>query len=72
MRQKQGVRQELLVGCSEGTGGTVSETCRSYIHALSPANLQSSFRKSGIYPYNPSAVDEINFKPSVALKSCQR
>ncbi|KAJ8307379.1 hypothetical protein KUTeg_015463 [Tegillarca granosa] len=112
----QRMRQELLDGCSEGTGGTVSESahtshvlqpldlgcfgpfqriynsechkfirqnpsstitrynicsiaCRSYIHALSPANLQSSFRKSGIYPYNPSTVDELNFKPSFALKS---
>ncbi|KAJ8310927.1 hypothetical protein KUTeg_012792 [Tegillarca granosa] len=58
---------------SSTTYNICSLACRSYIHALSPANLQSSFRKSGIYPYNPSAVDEINFKPSVAFKSsCQR
>ncbi|XP_053401882.1 uncharacterized protein LOC123566337 isoform X1 [Mercenaria mercenaria] len=42
--------------------------CSAYSKALSASNLQASFRKTGIYPYNPSAVDPSNFKPSEALQ----
>ncbi|XP_053385176.1 uncharacterized protein LOC128550335 [Mercenaria mercenaria] len=42
--------------------------CSAYSKALSAGNLQASFRKTGIYPYNPNAVDPSNFKPSEALQ----
>ena len=41
--------------------------CKTYIAALSPANLQRSFRKAGIYPFDPSVIDESVFLPSKAL-----
>lgn len=42
--------------------------CTAYSKALSPENLQSSFRKAGICPFNPEVVDPANFKPSEALQ----
>ena len=42
--------------------------CSAYIKAFSPENLRSSFRKAGIYPFNPDIVDPVNFKPSEALQ----
>ncbi|XP_052071024.1 uncharacterized protein LOC127709474 [Mytilus californianus] len=38
--------------------------CKGYLHALSPSNLQSAFRKTGIYPYDPHMVDRSNFAPA--------
>ncbi|CAC5366940.1 unnamed protein product [Mytilus coruscus] len=38
--------------------------CKGYLHALSPSNLQSAFRKTGIYPYDPHMVDRYNFAPA--------
>ena len=38
--------------------------CKGYLHALSPSNLQSAFRKTGIYPYDPNTVDRSNFAPA--------
>ena len=40
----------------------------AYIKALSPENLCSSFRKAGIYPFNPDVVDPVYFKPSEPLQ----
>lgn len=42
--------------------------CKAYVAALSPQNLQGSFRKAGIYPFNPDIVDESNFLPSTVLQ----
>ncbi|XP_046547260.1 MFS-type transporter clz9-like [Haliotis rubra] len=42
--------------------------CRAYGKALSPDNLRSSFRKSGIYPFEPLAVDKSAFIPAKVLK----
>ena len=42
--------------------------CSAYTKALCPENLRSSFRKAGIYPFNPDVVDPVNFKPSEALQ----
>ncbi|XP_052283399.1 uncharacterized protein LOC127880180 [Dreissena polymorpha] len=43
--------------------------CQAYAKALSASNLQASFRKTGIHPYNPSVVDASHFKPSEVLHS---
>ncbi|KAH3809826.1 hypothetical protein DPMN_138206 [Dreissena polymorpha] len=40
----------------------------AYSQALSPNNVQASFRKTGIYPYYPNAIDSSVFKPSEALQ----
>ncbi|KAH3794022.1 hypothetical protein DPMN_147551 [Dreissena polymorpha] len=40
---------------------------QAYANALSAGNLQASFRKIGIHPYNPSVVDASHFKPSEVL-----
>ncbi|KAH3791567.1 hypothetical protein DPMN_145055 [Dreissena polymorpha] len=37
---------------------------KAYAKALSPNNLYASFRKHGIYPYYPNALDSSIFKPS--------
>ncbi|KAL4221865.1 hypothetical protein ACF0H5_020120 [Mactra antiquata] len=42
--------------------------CSAYLKALTPGNLQSSFRKAGIYPLNPDMVHPSNFKPSEVLQ----
>ena len=42
--------------------------CRAYCKALSPENLQSAFRKSGIFPLNPQAVNQSYFLPATALE----
>jgi hypothetical protein len=41
---------------------------KAYSQALSPNNLQASFRRTGIYPYDPNAIDSSVFKPSEALQ----
>ncbi|MES9882742.1 MAG: hypothetical protein ABW185_17890 [Sedimenticola sp.] len=35
---------------------------KAYTKALSPVNLQAAFRKSGVYPFNPSAIDATTFE----------
>ena len=40
----------------------------AYSKALTPSNLLSSFRKTGIYPYNPHILHSFNFKPSEVLQ----
>ena len=44
--------------------------CKTYTAALSPGNLQSSFRKAGIYPFDPSTVYESIFLQSKVLNRC--
>jgi hypothetical protein len=43
--------------------------CKAYMLSLTPTNLCSSFRKCGIYLFDPSAVDAVNFLPSTVFKS---
>ena len=42
--------------------------CKAYSKALSPTNLINSFRKAGIYEFNPSVVNKSLFKPAEVLK----
>jgi hypothetical protein len=44
-------------------------SCKAYMLSLTPTNLCSSFRKCEIYPFDPSAVDAVNFLPSTVFKS---
>lgn len=37
---------------------------KAYTKALSPENLQNSFRKTGIYPFDSSAIDGTILEPS--------
>ncbi|MES9882472.1 MAG: hypothetical protein ABW185_16510 [Sedimenticola sp.] len=48
-----------------------SVACKAYTKGLSPANLQSAFRKSGIYPFNPSAIDSTVFEADQLRKEFQ-
>ncbi len=41
--------------------------CKAYSLSLAPSNLQSSFRKCGIYPFNSSAATVMDFVPSTVL-----
>ena len=40
---------------------------QAYPTAFSPVNIFSGFKKTGIYPFNPSAVDDRELVPSTAL-----
>ena len=40
--------------------------CQSYTTALTPSNVQRSFKKTGIWPFNPSVIQEEVFKPAEA------
>lgn len=48
-----------------------SIACKAYSHALSPENLKGSFRRSGIYPFDPSAVDSSQFVPATVFNNEQ-
>lgn len=39
-------------------------SCSAYQKGLSPHNLTSSFKKSGIYPFNPKAIDTSELAPA--------
>ena len=39
-----------------------------YAAALSPANIQSAFKRCGIYPYNPSVISDSAIAPSLSFK----
>lgn len=45
-----------------------SIACSAYGKALSPENIQRSFRKARIYPFNSNVVDLWTFKPSEVLQ----
>ena len=49
-----------------------SIACPAYAKALFPGNLQSAFRRCGIYPFNPNAVDQTNFRPSEVLQHSEQ
>ena len=39
-----------------------------YAAALSPVNIQSAFKRCGIYPYNPSVISDSVIAPSLSFK----
>lgn len=39
--------------------------------AMSPENLMAGFRATGIYPFNPSAIPEVAFAPSILTEKKQ-
>ncbi|XP_041369513.1 uncharacterized protein LOC121383507 [Gigantopelta aegis] len=43
--------------------------CKVYCVALTPANLQSSFRKTGIYPFDRDVIQPSTFLPSAVLSN---
>ena len=60
-------------GISITRNNICSIACKAYTKALSPENLQNSFRKAGICPFNPDIVDRSSFLPATVLeqeKSC--
>lgn len=46
-------------------------SAKAYSLALSPENLRSSFRRAGIYPYNPEAVPSYLLIPSEVYRNVQ-
>ncbi|VDI42074.1 Hypothetical predicted protein [Mytilus galloprovincialis] len=46
-----------------------SMTCKAYGNALSVSNLQSAFRKTGIYPFTKDIIMELPLTPSEAFIS---
>lgn len=55
-------KHQRNTGSVVGRYNVCSIACKAYTKGLSPANLQSSFRKSGIYPFNPSAIGTTVFE----------
>ncbi|MES9884149.1 MAG: hypothetical protein ABW185_25160 [Sedimenticola sp.] len=43
--------------------------CKAYMLSITQANLRASFRKSGIYPFNPAEVDSDTFLPATVFQS---
>ncbi|CAC5414122.1 unnamed protein product [Mytilus coruscus] len=43
--------------------------CKAYQKALSPENLQSAFRKTGIFPLDKSVINKDQLKPSEVFKT---
>ena len=43
--------------------------CKEYVKALQQENLQSSFRRTGIYPFNPNIIDRSVFLPSTVFEN---
>jgi hypothetical protein len=67
--EEQDVQQIFQVRTSIITKYNVcSLACKAYLLALSPGNLQSSFKRTGIYPYNPDVIDRSNVVPSQVFK----
>lgn len=52
---------------------TRNEVCclssKAYLQSLSPSNLISAFKRTGIHPFNPQAFDPAVLKPSEALQN---
>ena len=42
---------------------------QAYPTAFTPVNILSGFKKMGIYPFNPSSVDDRQLVPSCALST---
>ena len=43
-------------------------TCNAYTRAMPPANSQSSFRKTGIFPHNPSVISMQQLVPCESFR----
>ncbi|XP_071095056.1 uncharacterized protein [Haliotis cracherodii] len=46
--------------------------CKAYNLSLTTSNLQSSFRKCGIYPFDKSTTTKINFAPFTVFKQASK
>ncbi|KAJ8304532.1 hypothetical protein KUTeg_018115 [Tegillarca granosa] len=68
------MNSDLLEGASPGISGTVSETgwsntCHVYPKALNSDNLQSGFRRTGIYPLDKNVVPNEQMIPADVFRS---
>ena len=41
--------------------------CKVYSATLSPTNIQSAFKRCGIYPFNPLVISDIQVAPSTTF-----
>lgn len=48
-----------------------SLVCPAYASALSVVNLRSAFKRSGIYPFNPAVITDLQLAPSKAYTAPQ-
>ena len=44
-----------------------SLACHAYSSALSVVNIRSAFKRTGIYPFNPDAISDLQQAPSKAF-----
>jgi hypothetical protein len=42
----------------------LSVYARAHVRALTPENIQSAFRKTGVYPFDPSVIPEEKLAPA--------
>ena len=45
--------------------------CKVYTAAVSVANIQSAFKRCGIYPFNPSVIRDTVIAPSLSFQSSE-
>ena len=61
----------------ESGGNTITRydvckiACKVYTAALSVANIQSAFKRCGIYPFNPSVICDTVIAPSLSFRSSE-
>ena len=46
--------------------------CKAYQDSMTPRNITNAFKKCGIFPLNPAAVDEDWFKPSISFGTIEK
>ena len=46
-----------------------SMVAQAYPTSFTPVNVLSGFRKAGVYPFNPSEVDDRQLAPSTAFQT---
>ena len=42
---------------------------RAYVKAVTPPTVKSAFCKTGVWPFNPSAISDTQLKPSIDTSS---
>lgn len=45
--------------------------CSAYQNSLTPKNVSAAFKATGIFPFNPDAIDKTKLAPSKVLKTTQ-
>jgi hypothetical protein len=43
-----------------------------YVSTLNPGNIQSAFRKSGIYPFDKSVIEDGKVAPAISLDRVEK